>query len=215
MSRRSRLLLPVVLLLLGAVLLWVASRLVWLDVVAFNDQSGEARRTLTGGEWQPALVPLALGAVAAVAAVALVRGAAARVVGAVIVLLGAAAGALVVTSVGEVDSDRVHSVITSGEDQARTDSGPGVSGAEAVPRWSRITELTTRPAGPAATGTGAVALAAAGIVVLLRPPRPVSRDDRYVTPAARREEPATGAGSPDGAEPDPWRELDEGRDPTG
>ncbi|HHX85352.1 MAG TPA: TIGR02234 family membrane protein, partial [Actinomycetales bacterium] len=74
MTPRNRLLVPVVLLLLGAVLLWAASRTAWLEVVAFNDQSGEARRTLVGADWQPALVPIALGAVAAVAAVALVRG---------------------------------------------------------------------------------------------------------------------------------------------
>ena len=64
MTHRARLLVPVVLLVVGAALLWVASRMVWLDVVAFNDQSGTAARSLTGGQWQPALVPLALGAVA-------------------------------------------------------------------------------------------------------------------------------------------------------
>ena len=41
MTHRARLLVPVVLLVVGAALLWVASRMVWLDVVAFNDQSGE------------------------------------------------------------------------------------------------------------------------------------------------------------------------------
>ena len=74
MTQRARLLVPVTLLLVGALLLWIASRATWLEVVAFNDQSGEVARTLTGSDWQPALVPLALGAVAAVAAVALVRG---------------------------------------------------------------------------------------------------------------------------------------------
>ncbi|WP_309230198.1 Trp biosynthesis-associated membrane protein, partial [Dietzia sp. DQ12-76] len=90
MSQSTRLRLPVVLLVLGAALLWIASRMVWVDVVAFNDQSGEVRRALTGSQWQPALVAVALGALAAVAAVALVRGTGARVVGAVIALLGLA-----------------------------------------------------------------------------------------------------------------------------
>lgn len=161
MSPRARLLIPVLLLTVAAVLLWVASRMVWLDVVAFNDQSGQARRALTGGDWQPALVPLALGALAAIAAVALVRGAAARAVGGVIVLLGVAAGALAATSVGQVDADRAHSVVTSDEGLARTDSGPGVEGSESIPQWSRITELSTRPVGPVITGGAAVALAAA------------------------------------------------------
>lgn len=215
MTQRARLLVPVVLLLAGAVLLWVASRMVWLDVVAFNDQSGQADRALTGGDWQPALVPLALGALAAVAAVALVRGAAARAVGVVIALLGISAGALMLTSVGDIDAERVHSVITSDEGLARTDSGPGVEGSESIPRWSQITELSTRPAGPVITGAGAVALVAAGIIVLARPARPVRRDDRYVTPAVRREGATAGADPEEDTGRDLWQELDDGRDPTG
>lgn len=231
MSRRARLLAPVILLLVGAALLWIASRMVWLDVAAFNDQSGEARRALTGAEWQPALLPLALGALAAIAAVALVRGLAARAVGAVIALLGVAAVTLLISSVGGVDAERVHSVITSDEGVARTDAGPGAEGSESIPEWSRITESSTRPVGPVLTGAGAAALLAAGSVVLARPARPVRRDDRYVTPAVRREEAAadgaTGVtrgtagigGAEDDADDDAgrdlWLELDEGRDPTG
>ncbi len=203
-----------ILLVIAAVLLWVASRMVWLDVVAFNDQSGEARRALSGGDWQPALVPLALGSLAAIAAVALVRGVAARAVGAVIALLGAATGTLMFSSLGDVDQDRVHTVITSDEGQARTDAGPGAQGSESVPQWSNVTEVSTRSPGPVLTGVGAVALLAAGLVVMIWPARPVERDGRYVTPAARREE-AAATGEGDGEGRDLWRELDDGRDPTG
>ena len=214
MSQRLRILVPVVLLLVSAVLLWAASRMVWLDVAAFNDQSGLAQRALTGGDWRPALVPLALGSVAAVAAVALVRATAARAVGVVIALLGVAAGALMVTSLGEVDTGRVHSVVTSDEGLARTDAGPGSVGAESIPPWSEVTEVSVRPAGPAVAGAAAVALLGAGVVVMARPARAVQRDDRYVTPAARREEAAAAGGDGDAGR-DLWQELDDGRDPTG
>lgn len=214
MSQRLRILVPVVLLLVSAVLLWAASRMVWLDVAAFNDQSGLAQRALTGGDWRPALVPLALGSVAAVAAVALVRATAARAVGVVIALLGVAAGALMVTSLGEVDTGRVHSVVTSDEGLARTDAGPGSAGAESIPPWSEVTEVSVRPAGPAVAGAAAVALLGAGVVVMARPARAVQRDDRYVTPAARREEAAAAGGDGDAGR-DLWQELDDGRDPTG
>ncbi|MDO8395982.1 MAG: TIGR02234 family membrane protein, partial [Dietzia sp.] len=181
MTQNARLRIPVVLLLLGAVLLWIASRMVWVDVVAFNDQSGEARRSLTGAQWQPALVPLAVGALAAVAAVALVRGTGARVVGAVIALLGLATGALLFSTVGGVDQDRVHSTVTGEEELGRTNAGPGTAGAQAVPEWSEITEISTRSAGPVLTGAGALALVAAGAVPMIWPTRRVQRDDRYVT----------------------------------
>ena len=214
MSRRVRLQAPMTLLVIAAVLLWVASRMVWLDVVAYNDQSGESRRALSGGDWQPALVPLALGSLAAIAAVALVRGVAARAVGVVIALLGVATGTLMLSSLGDVDQGRVHTVITSDEGQARTDAGPGAQGAESVPQWSNVTEVSTRSPGPVFTGVGAVALLAAGLVGMIWPARPVERDARYVTPAARREE-ASAIGEGDGEGRDLWRELDDGRDPTG
>ena len=215
MTWRARLLAPVALLLVGAALLWIASRMVWLDVVAFNDQSGEARRSLVGADWQPALVPLALGALAAVAAVALVRGTGARAVGAVIMLLGLATGALLLATVGDVDEGRVHSAVTGEQDLGRTNAGPGTTATQTVPEWSEITEVSTRPAGPALTGAGAVALIAAGVIPIVRPARKVQRDDRYVTPAARREQPEPGDAATADTGRDLWQELDDGRDPTG
>lgn len=214
MSQSTRLRLPVALLVLGAALLWIASRVVWLDVVAFNDQSGEVRRALTGSQWQPALVAVALGALAAVAAVALVRGTGARLVGAVIALLGLATGAVLFSAVGGVDSGRVHSTVTGEEEFGRTNAGPGSTDAQAIPEWSEITEISTRPAGPALTGAGAAALLAAGAVPMIWPARRVKRDDRYVTPAARRQDRGTGESAVDTGT-DLWQELDEGRDPTG
>ncbi|MET3859755.1 putative membrane protein (TIGR02234 family) [Dietzia sp. 2505] len=214
MTQKARLRIPVVLLLLGAVMLWIASRMVWVDVVAFNDQSGEARRSLTGAQWQPALVPLAVGALAAVAAVALVRGTGARVVGAVVALLGLATGALLVSTVGGVDQGRVHSTVTGEEGLGRTNAGPGAPGAQAVPEWSEITEISTRAPGPVLTGAGALALVAAGAVPLIWPARRVQRDDRYVTPGARRADPESGGETADTGR-DLWQELDDGRDPTG
>ncbi|WP_216694241.1 TIGR02234 family membrane protein [Dietzia psychralcaliphila] len=214
MTQSTRFRLPVLLLLVGAVLLWIASRMVWLDVVAFNDQSGEARRSLTGAEWQPALVPLALGALAAVAAVALVRGTGARAVGAVITLLGLATGALLASTVGGVDESRVHSAVTSEEELGSTNAGPGTADGQAVPEWSEITEISTRSPGPAFTGAGALALVAAGVIPMIWPTRKVRRDDRYVTPAARREATEPGEVTADTGR-DLWQELDDGRDPTG
>lgn len=186
---------PVVLLLVGAVLLWIASRVVWLDVTAFNDQSGEALRALVGTEWQPALVPLALGALAAIAAVGLVRGAGARVVGGIIALLGVAAGGLMFSALGEPDKSHAHSVVTSEENLGRTNSGPGTTGSQSVPEWSEITEITVHPVGAGLTGAAALALLAAGAFIMVRPTRKVGGDDRYVTPAARRENARTDATS--------------------
>ena len=80
--------------------------------------------------------------------------------------------------------------------------------------WSQITEISTRSAGLVATGAGALALLAAGLVVMTRPAQAVRRDDRYVTPAARREEAADAAGAEQESGRDLWQDLDDGHDPT-
>ncbi|MBB1028464.1 TIGR02234 family membrane protein, partial [Dietzia sp. DQ11-38-2] len=49
---------------------------------------------------------------------------------------------------------------------------------------------------------------------MIWPTRRVRRDDRYVTPAARRQGRGTGESAVDTGT-DLWQELDEGRDPTG
>lgn len=212
-TRRSTVLPVVLMLLLGALLLWAASRVTWLEVSAYNDQSGPARRSIGGSGWQPALVPLALGAAAGMAAVALVRGTAARLVGAVLLLLGIGGAALLPGSLGEVDVDRVHSVVTSGDvGTARTSSGgSGADGSadQPLPPWSEITDVVTRPVGPLLTGLAALALGGAGLVLILRPPAPVARDDRYLSPGARRRD----ADAPS-VERGMWESLDAGDDPT-
>src|SRR5699024_141884 len=162
MTQRARILVPVVLLLVSAVLLWIASRVVWLDVVAFNDQAGESRRALLGTDWQPALVPLALGSVAAVAAVSLARGPGSRVVGAVIALLGIAAGGLMESGLSEPDETRAHAVITSADDVGRTNASPAVEGSQGVPEWSVVTGLTVHPRGAVLTSAASVGRTNAG-----------------------------------------------------
>lgn len=232
MTQRTRLMTPVLLLFVAALLLWIASRVTWLDVVTYNDQSGEAARALLGNDWQPALMPVALGALAAVAAVALVRGTAARAVGAVIALLGVAAGGLMLSGFGEPDADRAHAVVTGEQEMGRTDAGPGAGDTQRVPEWSQITGLTTHPLGPVLTGAGAVTLLGAGLVVVVRPAHRVRKDDVYLTPAARRAAQAEAAPGAPGEESgkqgttrvattpsgdngrELWQELDEGRDPT-
>src|SRR5699024_3533698 len=186
MTQRARILVPVGLLLVSAVLLWIASRVVWLDVVAFNDQSGESRRALLGTDWQPALVPLALGSVAAVAAVSLARGPGARVVGAVIALLGIAAGGLMVSGLSEPDETRAHAVITSADDVGRTNAGPRVEGSQSVREWSAVTGMTVRPRAGVSTGAGAVSRLVAGGCGSIRPGGGVRQDAGFGRPAARR-----------------------------
>jgi tryptophan-associated transmembrane protein len=86
---RKPLLLVVVLLLAGAVALWFAARLTWSTAVEIRPGSG-ARVPVrhTGGDQVPALVPLALLALAGIAGTVAVGGWPRRVIGALLAAAG-------------------------------------------------------------------------------------------------------------------------------
>ena len=81
----------IVLLVLGAVVLWLASRLTWEWSRQLTPLRGTVVVARRGSEVAPALVPIAIVAVAAVAAVLAIGGWFRRVVGVLVVLAGAGA----------------------------------------------------------------------------------------------------------------------------
>lgn len=81
----------IALLLLGAAALWLASRLTWSWSRQLTPLRGTVVVTERGSEVAPALVPIAILAVAAVAAVFAIGGWARRVVGALVGLAGVGA----------------------------------------------------------------------------------------------------------------------------
>ncbi|HEX3592744.1 MAG TPA: Trp biosynthesis-associated membrane protein [Pseudonocardiaceae bacterium] len=81
----------ILLLVLGAVALWVSSRLTWEWSRQLSPLRGTVVATRRGTEVAPALVPIAILAVAAVAAVLAIGGWFRRVVGVLVALAGAGA----------------------------------------------------------------------------------------------------------------------------
>ena len=79
------------LLLLSAGALWVASRMVWVDVFSFDGLGQPKATALTGASWSTALVPLAVLLLAAAVAALAVRGWPLRLLA---VLVAAASGAM-------------------------------------------------------------------------------------------------------------------------
>lgn len=209
---------PVVLLVLGALGLWGASRFTWLSVEAFNDQSGAATRELVGADWQPGLVALALASVAAVLGVALTRGLAARAVGAVVVVLGVAGAVLALSGFTEVDTDRVHSVVTQSEESSNNTegaaSGPTSGDTDgALPAWSQITGVESHRVGPAVAGAGALLVLVSGALLVVSPPVRSRVDSRYETPGVQRER-AAGAVASEADQRSLWESIEAGEDPT-
>ncbi len=135
-------------LLVAAGLLWGASRLDWLRPVYDTPLRGRVVVDVTGGTWQPVLVPLAVLALAGVAGVLATGGAARRVVG---LLLGAAGiWALVLAA-------RVSAV------------GPAaVAGLSGTPAAGRPAAVDALVSGPLLAGLAGLALLAAGAALVVR-----------------------------------------------
>lgn len=199
----GRRLLGVAALLLAAAsaALGAAAALGWSRQVFDVPLRGAVPVAVDGGAVAPALGPLALVALAAIAALLAIGGQPRRVVG--LLLLAAAAlpawwalGALVGWNDLAAVAER---------------------SADLAPRSAPRGSPAVQPVGPGAALLAALLLAAAGLLVVARGHRMPRLGARFRTPAARRGEPAGDALDPERAqdlERELWDSLDAGEDPT-
>ena len=183
------------LLVVSAVLLWVASRLTWVSVTSFDGLGQPKSVTLTGASWSNALLPLAVLLLAAAVAGLAVRGwglrAVAVLVAVVTLLLGYLGVSLIVTpDVGPRAADLVGVPVASLVASDRHYVGAGLTVAAAVCALVAAVLLMRS----AASGRGATA--------------------KYAAPAARRSAARSEDVDPGISERGMWDALDEGVDPT-
>lgn len=203
MSAKRGMAITTLMLVVSAVLLWSASRMTWVEYTSVDGLRPPVDATLDGGQWAPALTPLALLLIAGIAAMFAVKGLWVRVLG---VLLGLAGIAVLVQGisavVGEVDRAQVLSI-------AELSAGAEVTAASMQVLPVVLTILA-----------GLLALAAALPLVLGIFAR-TGLSSTYETPAARKE--AARAAAKDRAERRDsqdlqqrqiWDALDAGGDPT-
>ncbi|HKO34194.1 TIGR02234 family membrane protein [Mycobacterium sp. AMU20-3851] len=187
------------LLILGALALWVASRLPWVEVSTFDGLGQPKTTTLSGAQWSTALVPLALVLLAAAVAALAVRGLLLRAVAVLVAVSAAGIGYLgisqwVLNDVAVRGANLAEVPVSALVGSQRFYWGAGVAVAAAV-----------------------IALVAAGF--LMRAAATArSGAARYANPSARRDavrsETADGANTADMTERMMWDALDEGSDPT-
>jgi uncharacterized membrane protein (TIGR02234 family) len=182
-------------LVVSAVLLWVASRMVWVSVTSFDGLGQPKTVTLTGASWSNALLPLAVLLLAAAVAGLAVRGwglrAVAVLLAVVTLLLGYLGVSLIVTpDVGPRAAELAQFPVTSLVASERHYVGAGL--------------------------TVAAALGALVAAVLLMRSAASGKDTtaKYATPAARRSAVLSEDADPAISERGMWDALDEGVDPT-
>ena len=191
MTPARRLALVLLALACAAVGLWVATRLVWLRVDYLSVLRGPGAVRVTGGAARPELGPIALVALAAGAASIAVTGGARRVLGGLVVLLGAWAVWLSRTPNGLAEP-------------STTGGMPGGAGhppADAVPVGS--------PAWTAAPYLGV----AAGVLLVLAGVGLVGWAAAMPRLGTRYAAPGTDRRAPD-RDTQWWNALDAGEDPT-
>jgi uncharacterized membrane protein (TIGR02234 family) len=179
-------------LVLGAIGLWVAARLTWVTVTSADGLGQPKTTTLTGGTWSNALIPMAVLLLAAAIAGLAVHGWGLRVVAVLVALVSLVLGYLAVTLV------------------VMPDVAPRAIELAQVP----VTALVASQRHYLGAGlTAAAAILALLAAVLLMRSAGSARHTaaKYAAPAARRTAARTGDAV---SERGMWDAIDEGRDPT-
>ncbi|WP_197321981.1 Trp biosynthesis-associated membrane protein [Saccharomonospora sp. NB11] len=171
----------------AALALWGASAVTWVDVPPGTVFNGELRDEISGSDLVTWPTPLALLALAAMAATLALRGVARRVLG--VVLLAVAGWVTVLVLNG------------SAYDVDLTTRAPGY---DAIPGDPERTWL-----GPATALAAAACYAVAGAVLAWRGHRMPRMGAKYSAPGEKKER--RRSGNPDS---DLWNALSEGEDPT-
>jgi uncharacterized membrane protein (TIGR02234 family) len=179
-------------LVLGAIGLWVAARLTWVTVSSADGLGQPKTTTLTGGTWSNALIPMAVLLLAAAIAGLAVHGWGLRVVAVLVALVSLVLGYLAVTLV------------------VMPDVAPRAIELAQVP----VTALVASERHYLGAGLTAAAaiLALLAAVLLMRSAGSAQHTAaKYAAPAARRTAARTGDAV---SERGMWDAIDEGRDPT-
>ncbi|WPF65387.1 MULTISPECIES: TIGR02234 family membrane protein [unclassified Corynebacterium] len=175
-------------LAMAAGLHWAASRMTWLDVAAFDDKSGATSASLTGAAWATELTAVALLLAAGCVAGLALRRLGRRVVGIVCALAGAGIAWIPVrTLTQEIDTQRVHSLLSSSaEGGAQTATGTQ-TGPVTLSEWAEISSVTLHYAGPALSLVGAAIALVCGVILALRPGLDAATMNRYERKQSRQQ----------------------------
>lgn len=193
----------------GAVIMWVGSRMTWMDVAYLDDKSGSGSVALSGATWSTELTAVILVLLAGMIAAFALRRWGRRIVGAIGAL--AALGAIispVAVLAGNPDAQRAKMLLTSGAASQR--SNAPVSIAE----WAEITDISVQALGPVVTVIGALLAIVAGVALAVKPGGDSPKRNKYEKATMRREKIEEDLESTPDSGRVMWDALDADIDPT-
>lgn len=162
----------------GALVLWLASRLTWLNVEYEDDRTGGGSIEINGAQWSTEVTAVVLVLLAATIAGLALRRWGKRIVGA----LGAIAAAAVSAAplgllLGSPDPERAKALLTLG----------GEEGEAAIAEWAQIVAANTALTGPLLALSGALIAVAGGMILALRPGQDAATVSKYEKASQRKE----------------------------
>lgn len=169
----------------GALILWVASRGRWMTVHYTDDRTGGGEVVVNGATWSTEVTAVVLLLLAAMVAAFALRRGGRRIVG----IIGALAGAAVMFApvsllVGAPDLDRVKALLTYGGEETTIGS---TAGQTAITEWAHISAVDVIMWGPLSAALGALVAVSGGIMLALRPGKDPAAVDKYERASQRRE----------------------------
>lgn len=196
----------------GALVLWLASRVTWMTVNYSDDRTGDGTVDVNGATWSTEVTAVVLVLLAASVAGLALRRLGRRLVGAVGAVLAAA---VVVPPLGVLfgspDPERAKALLTLGGEETTIGSTVGET---AIPEWATISSIDVAALGPAVAVLGALVAVAGGVLLAVRPGQDAATVNKYEKASQRREKIEHDLE----AEPDSgrvlWDAIDADMDPT-
>lgn len=170
-----------ILMVVGAIVLWLSSRMTWVTAAVEDDKAGSSVMTLSGSLWSLELIALTVviltGSVAALA----LRRTARRIV-AILTALAAAGAAWrpVALLTAGAEAERAQELLHGGTNDTSVDS-------TTISDWAVVLTADASSAGPVLAIIGAALALFGAVMVASNPGVDKPRTAKYETPAVRQE----------------------------
>mgnify|MGYP002713694482 CR=1 FL=1 len=196
----------------GALVLWLASRATWMTVHYEDDRTGSGTVEVNGATWSTEVTAVVLLLLAAAVAGLALRRWGRRIVG----VIGAVAALGVVIPplsllISSPSTERAKALLTYGGEETTIGS---TTGQTAIPEWATISAIDVAALAPVAAVVGAFLATAGGVLLAVRPGRDSATVNKYEKASQRREKIEQDLE----AEPDSgrvlWDAIDADVDPT-
>lgn len=170
-----------VLMFVGAILLWLSSRMTWVTAAVEDDKAGSSVAELSGSLWSLELIALSVVVLAGGVAAFALRRTGRRIVSVLTALAAAAAGwrpvALLTAS---PEAERAQELLQGGTNDTSVDSAT-------ISDWATVLTADASTAGPVLAIVGAALALFGAVMVASNPGADKPRSAKYETPAVRQE----------------------------